>query len=101
MFKSIILAAAIATATAAVPPPAAQVGAARLVPVTNGDCITMQPDEKGGYTLTNACSACRTALVSWCDGEAHEFDVRPHGTFHVGACRGFQTLLSDAPCQHR
>jgi hypothetical protein len=99
VFKSMVLAAVVAAAAAS--PAAGQFGGARLMRVTNGSCITMQPDERTGFNLTNACSECRTALVSWCDGDAHEIDVRAHGTAHIGACRGVQTLLSDAPCQHR
>lgn len=100
MFRSILSAAALAAILAA-PAGLKSSDGARLIPVTNGSCVTMDPDEKSGFTLTNTCGECRTAVITWCDGDAHEIDVHAHGTAHIDACRGIQTLLSDAPCQHR
>lgn len=98
MLKTILLAAVVAAASAR---PAARLDPpARLVPVTNGSCVTMAAAPHGrGFVLKNKCSVCRTALVSWCDGEAHMFKVRGGGAMRIDACRGFQTLLSDAPCE--
>jgi hypothetical protein len=74
--------------------------APRLIPVSSGSCITMTPADPEGYTLTNACAACRTALVSWCDGNNYPFSVPAHRTLHIDQCRGFQSLVSEVPCEH-
>lgn len=73
---------------------------AKLAPVESRACLTISPDQPAGYQLTNSCSACRTALISWCDGVGHEFDVPGQGRTHVPACPGMQSLVSDVPCQH-
>jgi hypothetical protein len=71
-----------------------------MILASSGSCITMTPDTPTGYTLTNACAACRTALVSWCDGDNYPFSVPAHRSVHVDQCRGLQSLLSDVPCEH-
>ncbi len=70
-----------------------------LTPVSSGSCITMEPDQQGGYTLTNSCQVCRTAVVSWCDGEGHLFEIKAGKSIHIEMCRGFQSLLTDTPCE--
>lgn len=72
----------------------------KRIPVSSGSCVSMSADEPTGYRLTNACDECRTALVSWCDGDTHLIRVPPKGWTHVAACKGYQALLSDAPCDH-
>jgi hypothetical protein len=64
------------------------------------NCLEMSPDTERGYQLKNQCSTCRTALIAWCDGVGHEFDVPGRGATHVPACPGQQSLVSDVPCQH-
>jgi hypothetical protein len=73
---------------------------AKLIRVTSGSCVAMTADVPQGYRLINSCSECRTALVAWCDGDAHLFDVPANGWTHVAACRGPQMLLSDVRCDH-
>ncbi len=73
---------------------------ARLILATSGSCITMSADPVSGYDLANACSVCRTGIVSWCDGEGHPFDVHANSTLRIPACPGIQTLVTDVPCEH-
>ena len=105
MLRSILTAAALAALLAApassAPLTLKPADGARLIPVSSGTCITMDPDEKSGFTLTNSCNECRAAVVSSCDGEPRVIEVHANSSIHIGACKGIQNLLSDAPCEHR
>lgn len=105
MFRSILSATAMVALVLAAPASSTTAGlkardGALLIPVSNGSCITMDPDEKSGFTLTNSCNECRAAVVSSCDGEPRVIEVHANSSTHLGACRGIQSLLSDTPCQH-
>ena len=68
-------------------------------PASSSDtCLTMNPDATG-YSLTNACRACRIGLVRWCDGDARQIRVQAGSSLHIQACPGFQALVSDVPCE--
>jgi hypothetical protein len=63
-----------------------------------GPCIVFAPAGIGYVNLVNSCGECRTAVMSWCDGNIRHERVPGYGSKKIATCIGSVTLATDIPC---
>lgn len=67
------------------------------VPIS-GRCISLAAGGLAKANLVNSCAECRSAVISWCDGNIRKFDVQAYKYSTINTCVGTITLVTDVPC---